>query len=148
MTMQESVDAQLSRDNEDLLKRQVDAWARNDLDALLSLYNDDMEYIDIPYLDRAVRGKKDFREYLEKYNAQFVSGTVEVEYRNIITNSNSAVGELWVKAKYIGEGAPEEGVDISWSVVLIDTFVDGKVSTEHAHFDSQAFAKAVKLAAA
>lgn len=81
------------------------------------------------------------------YNAQFVPGTVQVEYVNIIANSTSAVGELSVKARYIGDGAPEGGVDISWPVALIDTFVNGKVSTEHAHFDSQAFARAVKLAA-
>jgi hypothetical protein len=147
MTMQDPVETQLSRDNEALLKKQVDAWARNDLDALLALYNDEMEYIDIPFIDRPVRGKKDFREYLEIYNAQFVPGTVQVEYENIIANSISAVGELSVKARYIGDGAPEGGVDILWPVVLIDTFVNGKVSTEHAHFDSQAFARAVKLAA-
>ncbi|KTE00729.1 hypothetical protein ATE68_15640 [Sphingopyxis sp. H038] len=142
--MQDSDEIQLSRKNEDLLRKQVDAWARNDLDALLSLYNDDMEYIDIPFSDFPVRGKKAFREYLEDYNSQFVSGTVRVDYVNIIASSTSVVGELRAEARYVGEGAPDGGVEISWSVVLIDTIVDGKVSTEHAHFDSLAFAKAIE----
>lgn len=148
MTMQASVEIQLSRENEDLLRRQVDAWARNDLDELLTLYNDEMEYIDIPFSDHPVRGKAKFREYLKDYNTQFVSGTVRVEFVNIIASSTAVVGELWCTARYVGEGAPEGGVEISWAVVLIDTIVNGKVSTEHAHFDSQAFAKAIEQAAA
>lgn len=144
MTMQTSVEARLARENEALLKRQVDAWARNDLDELLTLYNEDMVYIDMPFSDSPVRGKQAFREYLRGYNAQFVSGTVEVEYANIVASSTAVVGELWVKARYVGEGAPDGGAEISWSVVLIDTIVDGKVSTEHAHFDSLAFAKAIE----
>ncbi len=143
--VQDSSEIQLARMNEDLLRNQVDAWARNDLDALLSLYNDEMEYIDIPFSDSPVRGKDDFRAYLENYNAQFVSGTVQVEYVNVIASSTAVVGELSVTARYVGEGAPDGGVEISWSVVLIDTIIDGKVSTEHAHFDSQAFAKAIEL---
>ncbi len=148
MNGQNSAESQLARDNNNLLKKQVDAWARNDLDALLSLYNEDMEYIDIPFSDSPKRGKKEFREYLKDYNAQFVSGTVQVEYVNVIASSTAVVGELWVTAKYVGDGAPEGGVTISWSVVLIDTIVDGKVTTEHAHFDSLAFAKAIELATA
>ncbi|MBS0475295.1 MAG: nuclear transport factor 2 family protein [Proteobacteria bacterium] len=141
-----SSEAQLARQNEDLLKRQVDAWARNDIDALLSLYHDDMVYIDMPFSDRPVRGKVHFREYIQGYNAQFVSGTVQVEYENIVASSTSVVGELRVTARYVGEGAPKGGVVIAWWVVLIDTIVDGKVTSEHAHFDSVAFAKAVEQA--
>lgn len=142
--MEVSVEMQRAREKEALLRRQVEAWARNDLDDLLTLYNEDMVYIDIPFSDRPVRGKQAFREYLEGYNAQFVSGTVQVEYTNIVASSTAVVGELRVKARYVGEGAPNGGAEISWRVVLIDTIVDGKVSTEHAHFDSMAFAKAIE----
>ena len=148
MSSQDSTELQRARDNENLLKRQVDAWACNDIDELLTLYNDDMEYVDIPLSDSPKRGKNEFREYLKDYNAQFVSGTVQVEYVNVIASGAAVVGELWVTAKYVGAGAPEGGVTISWSVVLIDTIVDGKVTTEHAHFDSQAFAKAIEQATA
>lgn len=139
-----SVEMQLARENEALLKRQVDAWARNDLDELLTVYNEDMVYVEIPFSDRPVRGKHAFREYLEDYNAQFVAGTVQVEYANIVASSKAVVGELRVKARYVGEGAPVGGAEISWDVVLIDTIVEGKVSTEHAHFDSMAFTKAIE----
>ncbi len=59
--MEVSVEMQRARENEALLRRQVEAWARNDLDDLLTLYNEDMVYIDIPFSDRPVRGKQAFR---------------------------------------------------------------------------------------
>ena len=144
MTVSAAVETQLARENAELLKRQVDAWARNDLDELLTLYNDDMVYIDMPFPDHPVRGKQAFREHVRSHSAQFVPGTVQVQYANIIASGTGVVGELRVTARYVGEGAPDGGAEISWWVVLIDTIVNGKVSTEHAHFDSMAFAKAIE----
>lgn len=147
MKGQESLKAQLSHGNEKLLRQQVDAWARNDFDALLALYNDDMEYVDMPFADRPVRGKDAFRKHLQEQSAQFVPGTVRVNYVNVIANGVAVAGELLVEARFVGEGAPEGGADISWTVTLVDTIVGGKVSTEHAYFDPQAFAKALERTA-
>ena len=142
--MNEFDEIQLVRQNEEVLRKQVDAWARNDLDALLSLYNDEMEYVDIPFSENPIRGKQDFRKYLQSYSAQFVTGSVRAEFVNIVASSTAVVGELSCTARYVGAGAPDGGVEITWPVVLIDTIVDGRVSTEHAHFDSQGFAKAIE----
>ena len=134
---------QCARDNEALFRRLIAAWARNDLDGLLSCFADDLVYTDMPFPDEPVRGKTAFREHMERYNALFLHGQVEVEFVTVVATSTNVVGELLCRARYVGPGAPEEGVPVEWYATLLDTVVDGRVQLEHAYFDPTAFDKAV-----
>lgn len=137
-----------ARDNETLFRRLVAAWACNDLDDLIDCFADDLVYADMPSPDGPVRGKAAFRKYMEGYNALFAGGRVEVEFGTIVATSTNVVGELLCRARYVGPGAPEGGVPVSWCAALVDTVVDGKVVSEHAYFDPAAFDKAVGQATA
>lgn len=143
--MNASQGEQSARDNEALFRRQIAAWARNDLDDLIDCYVDDLMYMDMPYPENPVRGKAAFRTYMEGYNALFAE--MDVELVTVVATSTHVVGELLTRALYVGPGAPEGGVEVSWYATLVDTVEDGKVLSEHAYFDPTAFDKAVERAA-
>lgn len=143
--MNASQGEQSARDNEALFRRQIAAWARNDLDDLIDCYVDDLMYMDMPYPENPVRGKAAFRTYMEGYNALFAE--MDVELVTVVATSTHVVGELLTRAQYVGPGAPEGGVEVSWYATLVDTVEDGKVLSEHAYFDPTAFDKAVERAA-
>ncbi|WP_158691373.1 NAD(P)H-binding protein [Amycolatopsis nivea] len=138
---------QLARENEALFRRQISAWARNDLDDLIDCYTDDMVYTDMPFADQQVRGKAAFREYMAGYNALFAGSQVEVEIVTLVASSANVVGELLCRARYVGTGAPEGGVPVEWYATLVDTIVGRKIVSEHAYFDPTAFDKAVEQTA-
>jgi uncharacterized protein YbjT (DUF2867 family)/ketosteroid isomerase-like protein len=137
---------QCARDNEALFRRLISAWARTDLDALTDCFADDLVYTDMPFPEAPVRGKATFREHVRGFNALFADGQVDVEFVTVVANSTNVVGELRCQARYVGPGAPQGGVPVTWHVTLSDTVVDGKVVTERVYFDPAAFDTAVKQA--
>jgi uncharacterized protein YbjT (DUF2867 family)/ketosteroid isomerase-like protein len=137
---------QRARENEALFRRLILAWANNELDELMDCFADDLVYVDMPFPDHPVRGKAAFREHVRAYNALFVGGQVELELTTLVANSTNVVGELFCRAEYIGPGAPEGGLLVSWTATLVDTVVDGKVVSEHVYFDPTTFDKAVQQA--
>lgn len=137
---------QCARDNEVLFRRLISAWARTDLDALTDCFADDLVYTDMPFPDAPVRGKVAFREHVKGFNALFAAGQVDVEFVAVVANSTNVVGELRCRARYVGPGAPDGGVPVTWYVTLADTVVDGKVVNERVYFDPTAFDTAVKQA--
>lgn len=139
---------QCARDNEALFRRLISAWARTDLDALTSCFADDLVYTDMPFPDAPVRGKVDFRERVKGFNALFADGRVDVEFVTVVANRTNVVGELRCRARYVGPGAPEGGVPVTWYATLVDTVVDGKVANERVYFDPTVFDTAVKQATA
>ena len=136
-----------TRSNEALFRRQVDAWSRTDLDALLACYDDDMVYVDMPFFDAPVEGKDVFREHMTAYNSMFQGGIIGVEVVSLIASPTHVAGELLSTATYIGPGAPEGGVAVTWHATLVDEVRDGLVISEHAYFDPTAFERAVRDAA-
>lgn len=132
-----------SRANEQLFRRQIDAWARNDFDALLECFADDMVYIDMPFETAPVRGKPAFLAHIRAYNAQFDMSDFEVEILALVANPTGVVGELRTTARYVGQDAPRDGARISWTATLVDTVVDGRVTTEHVYFDPSSFSTAL-----
>lgn len=142
--MNASQSEQSARDNEALFRRQIAAWARNDLDELIDCYTEDLIYTEMPYPHSPVRGKAAFRAYMTDYNALFAGGEMEVQVVTLVATSSHVVGELRTQARYVGPGAPEGGVPVSWYATLIDTIADGKIRSEHAYFDPTAFDKAVE----
>lgn len=139
---------QRARDNEALFRRLISAWARTDLDDLTDCVADDMVYTDMPFPNEPVRGKAAFREHVQRYNALFADGQVEVEFVTLVATSTNVVGELLCRARYVGPGAPEGGVAVSWYATLVDTVLDGRIVSEHVYFDPTAFDKAVAQATA
>lgn len=136
----------LAQKNEALFRRQVSAWARNDLDALIECYADDMVYTDMPFPKDSVAGKVAFRQHMEAYNALFAGGQVALELVSLTASSTNVVGELLCRAQYVGPGTPTGGVAISWYATLVDTVVNGKIATEHAYYDPTAFERAAQQA--
>ncbi|WP_084622748.1 MULTISPECIES: NAD(P)H-binding protein [Nocardioides] len=134
----------VATDNEALFRRLVAAWASSDFDALLDCFADDMVYTDMPFPDAPVLGKAAFRRHVSDYNALFARGQVDTELVTVVATESHVVGELSCRAQYVGPGAPAEGVPVHWYATLVDTIVDGKVSSEHAYFDPTAFEKAVQ----
>lgn len=135
----------LAQENEALFRRMIAAWTVNDIDALVDCFADDLVYCDMPFPDAAVRGKAAFRTYLKGYNsALFADGLVDAEIVTLIANDTNVAGELHCRIQYVGPGAPEGGVPVSWYATLVDTIVDGKIVSEHAYFDPTAFDNAVK----
>ena len=139
---------QCARDNEDLFRRLVSAWARHDLDDLIDCFADDLVYVDMPSPDQPVRGKAAFREYSERYGTLFADRQVEVEILTLVAWGTKVVGELLCRARYVGPGAADGGVAVEWHAALVDTVVAGKVVSEHAYFDPTAFDRAVAQATA
>lgn len=134
----------LAAQNEALFRRLVAAWARSDFDALLDCFADDMIYTDMPFHDAPVVGKPAFRRHVTDYNALFAHGHVDTELVTVVSTDSHVVGELSCRAVYVGPGAPTDGVPVHWYATLVDTVVDGKVTSEHAYFDPTAFANAVQ----
>ena len=135
--------ADITANNEALFRRLVAAWASSDFDTLLDCFADDMVYTDMPFPDNPVVGKPAFRRHVTDYNALFANGQVDTELVTVVATGSHVVGELSCRARYVGPGAPVEGVPIHWYATLVDTIVDGKVRSEHAYFDPTAFDKAV-----
>ncbi len=131
-------------DNEALFRRLVAAWASSDFDTLLDCFADDMVYTDMPFPDAPVLGKTAFKRHVTDYNALFARGQVDTELVTVVATDTHVVGELSCRARYVGPGAPEEGVPVHWYATLVDTIDDGKVVSEHVYFDPTAFDKAVQ----
>lgn len=136
-----------ARANEALFRRMIAAWARSDFDDLIDCFADDVVYIDMPFPDEPVRGKASFRKHVERYNALFADGHVDVEFLTLVGNSTTVVGELLCRARYLGAGAAPGGVEVTWHATLVDTIANGQVVTEHVYFDPTAFDRAVHLPA-
>lgn len=133
-----------ARDNEALFRRLISAWARTDLDTLIDCFADDMVYTDMPFHDAPVRGKAAFREHVERFNAMFADGQVDVKFVTVVANCTNIVGELRCRANVVGPGTPKGGVPVTWYATLVETVVDGKVVNERVYFDPAAFDMAVK----
>ena len=103
-----------------------------------------MIYTDMPFHDAPVVGKPAFRRHVTDYNALFAHGHVDTELVTVVSTDSHVVGELSCRAVYVGPGAPTDGVPVHWYATLVDTVVDGKVTSEHAYFDPTAFANAVQ----
>lgn len=135
-----------AHENEALFRRLISAWARTDLDALADCFADDLTYTDMPFADAPVHGKAAFREHVKAFNALFRDGTVDVEFMSVVANSTNVIGELLCRAQYVGPGAPEGGVPVTWYVTLADTVVGRKVVNERVYFDPTVFETAVRHA--
>lgn len=129
--------------NEALFRRQVAAWSRFDIDALLDCYNDDMVYVDVPFPDEIVHGKDAFRVYLNGYFTQFDKSEFGADVVTLVANETHAIGELLCTGRYIGAGAPDGGIVLRWYATLVDTIVAGKISSERAYFDPTLIEEAV-----
>lgn len=136
----------LARDNEELFRRLVTAWSSNQLDDLLDCYADDLVYVDMPFPDQSVEGKAAFRVHMEGYNGLFAGAKVDVDILTVVANSTNVAGELFTRAQYVGPGAPEGGVPVSWYATLVVAIVDGKVVSEHAYYDPATFENAAAQA--
>lgn len=131
--------------NEAVFRRMISAWSKNDIEALVACFDDNLVYCDMPFPETPVRGKANFREYLTGYNsALFAGGLVDVDIVTLVASNTHVAGELLCRVQYVGPGAPEGGVPVSWYATLVDTIVGGKIVSEHAFFDPTAFDKAVK----
>ena len=139
----EETSSDIIRSNEALFRKQIEAWAGDDIDKLLACYNDDMVYVDMPFLDQPVHGIDAFRTHMIDYNGQFDRSDFKAEILTLVANETHVVGELLSTARYIGPGAPAGGVLVSWHATLFDTIVDGKISSEKAYFDPSTFEKAI-----
>lgn len=131
-------------ENEALFRRLVTAWASSDFDTLLDCFADDMVYTDMPFPDAPVRGKTDFKRHVSAYNALFAEGQIDTDLVTIVATDSHVAGELSCRARFVGPGAPADGVLVHWYATLIDTVVDGKVVSEHVYFDPTTFDKAVQ----
>ena len=129
--------------NEALFRRQIEAWAAADIDKLVACYNDDMVYVDMPFLDQPVHGVDAFRAHMIDYNGQFDRSDFTAEILTLVANETHVVGELLCTARYIGPGAPAGGVVVSWHATLFETIVEGKISSEKAYFDPSTLEKAL-----
>lgn len=134
--------------NEALFSRQIAAWSRHDVDALLEYYNDDLVYVDVPFPDDAAHGLDAFRAALIGYYSQFDRSGFGAEVITIVANESHVVGELLCTARYIGAGAPEGGIVVSWFATLVERIVDGKISSERVYFDPTFIEKALASASA
>ena len=130
--------------NEALFRRLIAAWASSDFDALLDCFADGMVYIDMPFPSTPVAGKKAFLEHVRDYNALFADGRIDVEFVTLVAGEEAVAGELACSAQYVGPGAPDGGVRVSWHATLVDTIENGRVVTEHAYFDPTVFDQALQ----
>jgi uncharacterized protein len=111
----------MSQENVDLARKGYEAFVRRDFDAVLDLFDPDIEAEDPPEVpDAAIhRGREAVRRDWEETHELFEDLTIEVE--KTLDHGNTIVAFL----KYRGRGR-ESGAEVEASMTHVWTIKDGK----------------------
>ena len=118
---------------EELARGLVEAFESGDLERLLSFYPDGggFTYIDMWEPDTVLRTHEELAEWMKGFGEAFEMSSGGLEVMSMTTQGNRSVVELRIKGRYIGEGAPDGGLEMEiLSCVVYGRFEDGLVREE------------------
>jgi ketosteroid isomerase-like protein len=122
----------------DLFETQIAAYAALDTERLMATFTEDCVLQDMADPENPFVGTVAIRGFLDEYFSTLAD--VSVEITTVVANGDKVVGELEVKATYVGEPySRADGREVIMRYCVIDTVRDSAICFERFYWDRAEF---------
>jgi ketosteroid isomerase-like protein len=135
--------------NERVMREVMAAFERADVDGILAYYPDDDDFVyhDMTNPETPHRGREGMRGWLGEFFGMIDMSEAAMTVSNTVSEGDLIVGELELRATYVGDGAPEGGAPIVMHACVVQRIEAGRIREERLYIDSATVARQLEASA-